>query len=165
MYRTYDMINVMTTKDNNKNCTICSNVLTGTQRKYCSKKCSQIATMEDYKDVYKDLNWVGGPRGRATKSSIKKEEVMVFGQGHAVLGDYSVDQNILAIAETNHDLNMEARGDYEQKVVVDGLEQFVKSYNENHETSYGSYAIEANNKKKELDVYFTKTKGKHDKSH
>ena len=163
------MINVMTTKDNNKNCATCSNALTGFQRKYCSQKCNQIAStyrsMEEYKSVYKDLNWVGGPRGRATKSSIKKEEVLVFGEGHAVLGDYNVDQDILAIAETNHDLNMEARGDYEQKVVIDGLEQFVKSYNENHETTYGSYAIEANNKKKELEVYFTKTKGKHDKSH
>lgn len=155
------MINVMTTKDNNKNCEICSNALTGFQKKYCGLKCSQKAgtnrNMQEYKSVYGDLNWVGGPRGLATKSSIKKDEVMVFGEGHAVLGDYSVDQDILAIAEFNHDKNMEARGDYEQRVVVDGLEQFVKSYNENHEDVYSSYATKSSIKKKELLIFFKKS--------
>ena len=120
----------------------CENELTGQQRKYCSEECRQKVMVKrackERKGVYRNLDgWAGGPRGLTkVKSSIKKNESYVLGDGRFVIDDYSVDPDIFAIAEANHEQYVLDRNEYENRVVFDGLEIFVKEYNKNHDVSY-----------------------------
>ena len=120
----------------------CENELTGQQRKYCSKEC-RVKVMvkkanKERKGVYRNLDgWAGGPRGlTVVESSIKKNESYVLGDGRFVVDDYHVDPDIFAIAEANHEQYVRDRNEYENRVVFDGLEIFVKEYNKNHDVSY-----------------------------
>ena len=120
----------------------CENELTGQQRKYCSEECRAKVmskkAREERKGVYRNFDgWAGGPRGLTkVESSIKKNESYVLGDGRFVVDDYSVDPDIFAIAEANHEQYVLDRNEYEARVVIDGLEVFIKEYNKNHKESY-----------------------------
>ena len=120
----------------------CENELTGQQRKYCSEEC-RVKVMakkacKERKGVYRNLDgWAGGPRGLSkVESSIKKNESYVLGDGRFVVDDYHVDPDIFAIAEANHEQYVLDRNEYEARVVIDGLEVFIKEYNKHHDVSY-----------------------------
>jgi hypothetical protein len=120
----------------------CENELTGQQRKYCSEKCRAIVmsakACKERKGVYKDFDgWAGGPRGLTkVENSIKRNESHVTGNGAFVVDDYHVDPDIFAIAEANHEQYVLDRNEYEARVVIDGLEAFIKEYNKHHDVSY-----------------------------
>jgi hypothetical protein len=118
----------------------CDNPLVGKQRKYCSRKCLIKANCIARKGIYKELDgWAGGPRGLSTvESSIKKNESYVLGDGRFAVDDYPVDPDIFAIAEANHEQYVLDRNEYEARVVIDGLEIFIKEYDKHHDVSYGS---------------------------
>jgi hypothetical protein len=122
----------------------CENELTGQQRKYCSEKCRAIVmsakACKERKGIYRKLDgWAGGPRGLSkVESSIKKNESYVLGDGRFVVDDYHVDPDIFAIAEANHEQYVLDRNEYEARVVIDGLEVFIKEYDKHHEKSYAS---------------------------
>ena len=96
----------------------CENPLTGQQRKYCA------------------LGENSGPRSMISKSSIRKDETHVTGNGEFVVDDYPIDPDIFAIAEANHEQYILDRNEYEAKVVIDGLLIFQKEYNKHHDVSY-----------------------------
>ena len=122
----------------------CLNLVKDNQEKYCCEKCRKrvmtLKSMDRYKGVYKDMKqdgWAGGPRGLSTvPSSIKHDETHVTGNGRFVVDDYRVDPDIFAIAEANHEQYILDRNEYENKVVIDGLEVFTKEYNKHHDVSY-----------------------------
>ena len=121
----------------------CENPLTVQRRKYCIETCRAKATSAkaciERKGVYKSLDgWAGGPRGLISESSIKKNESYVLGDGRFVVDDYSVDPDIFAIAEANHEKYVLDRNEYEARVVIDGLEIFIEEYNKHHDVSYAS---------------------------
>ena len=122
----------------------CENELTGQQRKYCSEECRvkviSKKACKERKGIYKDLDgWAGGPRGLTkVESSIKHNETHVTGNGAFVVDDYHVDPDIFAIAEANHEQYVLDRNEYEARVVIDGLEVFIKEYNKHHETNYAT---------------------------
>jgi len=119
----------------------CDNPLTGKQRKFCSRKCLIKANCLARKDVYKDFDgWKGGPRGlTVVESSIKKDESYVLGDGRFIVDDYHVDPDIFAIAEANHEQYVRDRNEHEAKVVIAGLEAFIKEYDKHHDESYASH--------------------------
>tara|TARA_R110002020_G_scaffold201152_6_gene403677 strand:+ start:22 stop:654 length:633 start_codon:yes stop_codon:yes gene_type:complete len=124
-------------------CPGCEKPLSGQRTKYCSQKCqekmSSILRSKECKGVYKSLDgWAGGPRGLISESSIKKNESFVGGQDRFVVDDYPVDPDIFAIAEANHEKYILDRNEYEARVVIDGLDIFVKEYNKNHKKSYAN---------------------------
>ena len=118
----------------------CENPLTGQQRKYCSDKCLKKAmtlrSMNAYKGVYSEFGESSGPRSMISKSSIRKDETHVTGNGEFVVDDYPIDPDIFAIAEANHEQYILDRNEYEAKVVIDGLLIFQKEYNKHHDVSY-----------------------------
>ena len=117
----------------------CDNPLTGKKRKYCSRKCLIKANCLDRKDIYKELDCSGGPRGFTTvENSIKHDETHVTGNGRFVVDDYHVDPDIFAIAEANHERYVQDRNEHEARVVIAGLEAFVEEYDKHHDESYAS---------------------------
>ena len=116
----------------------CDNPLVGQQRKYCSRKCLIKSNCLSRKEVYKPLDSKAGPRRLISESSIKKNESYVLGDGRFAIDDYSVDPDIFAIAEANHEKYILDRNEYEARVVIDGLEIFVKEYNKHHDVSYAN---------------------------
>jgi len=94
------------------------------------------------------------PRTMVSESSIKTTESFVTGSGAFVIDDYAIDPDIFAIAEINHELQIEARGEYEARVVFDGLAEFQKVYNENHSEAYGNKYGRANYHKRKDDPIF-----------
>jgi len=109
-------------------------------RKYCSDKCLKKAmtlrNMEAYRGVYSEFGENSGPRSMVSESSIRKNETHVTGNGEFVVDDYPVDPDIFAIAEANHEQYVLDRNEYEARVVIDGLEVFIKEYNKHHDVSY-----------------------------
>ena len=120
----------------------CENPLTGQQRKYCSEECRQKVmakkACKERKGVYSALGENSGPRSMISKSSIRKDETHVTGNGEFVVDDYHVDPDIFAIAEANHEQYVLDRNEYEARVVIDGLSIFQKEYNKHHDVSYQS---------------------------
>jgi hypothetical protein len=118
----------------------CENPLTGQRTKYCSETCRVKAMSakanKERKGVYKSLDWAGGPRGIVSESSIRKNETHVTGKGEFVVDDYHVDPDIFAIAEANHEQYVLDRNEHEARVVIDGLDAFVKEYNKHHDITY-----------------------------
>ena len=51
-------------------------------------------------------------------------------------------------SELNHDIQVEARSEYEARVVFDGLAEFTKVYNKNHTEPYGNKYSKINYQKK-----------------
>ena len=120
----------------------CENPLTGQQRKYCSETCRAKATaakaLKERKGVYSALGENSGPRSMISKSSIRKDETHVTGNGEFVVDDYPVDPDIFAIAEANHEQYILDRNEYEARVVLDGLIIFQEEYDKHHDVSYSS---------------------------
>mgnify|MGYP003133644756 CR=1 FL=1 len=120
----------------------CDNPLTGQRRKYCSETCRVKAmstrASELNKGVYSALGENSGPRSMISKSSIRKDETHVTGNGEFVVDDYHVDPDIFAIAEANHEQYVLDRNEHEARVVIDGLSIFQEEYNKNHDVSYQS---------------------------
>ena len=119
----------------------CDNPLTGKQRKYCSRKCLIKANCLDRKDVYINCDgWKGGPRGLGiVESSIKKDETYLIGDGRYILDDIPIDSQIWEAAQYYDELHRQNCIDHENKRVIAGLEEFVKSYNKHHDVSYATY--------------------------
>ena len=118
----------------------CDNPLTGQRRKYCSETCRAKATIakanKERKGVYSALGENSGPRSMISKSSIRKDESHVTGNGEFVVDDYHVDPDIFAIAEANHEQYVQDRNEYEARVVIDGLTIFQEEYNKHHDVTY-----------------------------
>jgi len=115
----------------------CDNPLIGKKRKFCSKECTIKSSGLERKAVYAPLDGYGGPRSMVSESSIKRDEGYIIGNGAFVVDDYAIDPDIFAIAELNHEIAVEARNEHEARVVIDGLLEFQKAYNEHHEENYG----------------------------
>ena len=92
--------------------------------------------LQDNNVVYSALGENSGPRSMISKSSIRKDETHVTGNGEFVVDDYPIDPDIFAIAEANHEQYILDRNEYEAKVVIDGLLIFQKEYNKHHDVSY-----------------------------
>ena len=123
-------------------CPKCKKPVASKARKYCSDKCLKKAmtlrNMEAYRGVYSEFGENSGPRSMVSESSIRKNETHVTGNGEFVVDDYPVDPDIFAIAEANHEQYVLDRNEYEARVVIDGLEVFIKEYNKHHETNYAT---------------------------
>jgi hypothetical protein len=123
-------------------CPKCTKPVPSKARKYCSDKCLKKAmtlrNMSTYKGVYSEFGESSGPRSMVSESSIKKDESYIIGNGHFAVDDYPVDPDIFAIAEANHEKYILDRNEYEARVVIDGLEIFVREYNKHHEENYAS---------------------------
>tara|TARA_R110002073_G_scaffold270014_3_gene433278 strand:+ start:1696 stop:2172 length:477 start_codon:yes stop_codon:yes gene_type:complete len=126
-------------------CTLvsCENPLTGQQRKYCSEPCRlkamSIKACKERKGVYASLDCAGGPRGLSTvESSIKRDETLVTGDGRFTLDDIPIDNDVWEAVELHDELHKLDCIEHENRRIVAGFEEFVKSYNEHHEVSYAT---------------------------
>jgi hypothetical protein len=138
MYRSYSTLMVMSEKVNYLKCSLpgCDNPLTGNQRKFCSRKCLIKNTCSERRGIYSALGENSGPRSMISKSSIRKDESHVTGNGEFVVDDYPIDPDIFAIAEANHEKYILDRNEYEARVVIDGLTIFQEEYNKHHDITY-----------------------------
>jgi hypothetical protein len=129
---------VMSEKVNYLKCSLpgCGNPLTGNQRKFCSRKCLIKNTCSERRGIYSALGENSGPRSMISKSSIRKDESHVTGNGEFVVDDYPIDPDIFAIAEANHEKYILDRNEYEARVVIDGLTIFQEEYNKHHDITY-----------------------------
>jgi len=117
----------------------CDNPLTGKQRKFCSRKCLIKANCLARKDVYKKLDSYGGPRSLSTvESSIKHDETLLTGDGRYTLDDIPIDSQIWEAAQFYDELHQQNCIEHENKRVVAGFQEFMKSYNEHHDVSYAT---------------------------
>jgi len=94
------------------------------------------------------------PRTMVSESSIKTTESFVTGSGAFVIDDYAIDPDVFAIAELNHDIQVEARYEHEARVVFDGLAEFKKVYDKNHTDAYNNKASRANYQKRKTEPRF-----------
>lgn len=139
----------------------CDNPLSGKKRKYCSRKCLIKANCLDRKDVYKELDSWGGPRSLSkVESSIKHDETLLTGDGRYILDDIPLDHQIWEAIEFQDELHRQACIEHENKVVVDGLEQFNKAYDKNHKTSYQRDRIKRMEKQGRVDIELRNIKQK-----
>lgn len=149
----------------------CDERLTGKRKKYCSlvcqKKANTYKNQEVYKSVYGASGTDGGPRSMVGASSIKKEESFVGGQDRWCSDDYHVPKDVFAIAEANHETYVLDRNDHENQVVMDGLQEFVKVYNQCHDVNYATVNTrkwklrrESEDSNSMDDMYFFATKDK-----
>jgi hypothetical protein len=129
---------VMSEKVNYLKCSLpgCDNPLTRNQRKFCSRKCLIKNTCSERRGIYSALGENSGPRSMISKSSIRKDESHVTGNGEFVVDDYPIDPDIFAIAEANHEKYILDRNEYEARVVIDGLTIFQEEYNKHHDITY-----------------------------
>ena len=133
------MIVVMSEKVNYVKCCIpgCDNPLIGKQRKFCSRKCQVKQYCIDRKGVYKELDSQGGPRSLSKiENSIKKDETLVLGDGRFTLDDIPIDNQIWEAVELHDELHKLTCIEHENRRVIAGFEEFIKSYNEHHDVSY-----------------------------
>jgi len=115
----------------------CDNPLTGLQRKFCSRKCTIKSTCLDRKGIYKELDSHGGPRSLSkVESSIKKDETFVMGDGRFTLDDIPIDNDIWEAVELRDEQHRLDCIEHENKRIMAGLEEFIKSYNEHHDVRY-----------------------------
>lgn len=115
----------------------CDNLLTGLQRKFCSKKCQVKQYCIDRKGIYKELDSQGGPRSLSkVESSIKKDETLVLGDGRFTLDDIPIDNDIWEAVELRDEQHRLDCIEHENRRVIAGFEEFIKSYNEHHDVSY-----------------------------
>jgi uncharacterized protein YktA (UPF0223 family) len=117
----------------------CDNPLVGQQRKFCSRKCTIKSTCLDRKGIYKELDSVGGPRSLSTvESSIKKDETFVMGDGRYTIDDIPIDNDIWEAVELRDELHRLNCIEHENRRVIAGFEEFIKSYNEHHDVAYAT---------------------------
>ena len=141
LYRSYSMIVVMSEKVNYLKCCIpgCDNPLIGKQRKFCSRKCQVKQYCIDRKGVYKELDSQGGPRSLSkVENSIKKDETYVMGNGRYTLDDIPIDNDVWEAVELRDEQHRLDCIDHENRRVMAGFEEFIKSYNEHHDVSYAT---------------------------
>ena len=113
---------------------------------------AKLKRINQFKSPYKEIGMA--PRAMVSESSIKHSESFVSGGGAFVIDDYAIDPDIFAIAELNHDIEVEARSEHEARVVFDGLAEFKKVYNKNHTETYHNQASKANYQKKKHNPNF-----------
>jgi len=117
----------------------CDNPLVGQQRKFCSRKCTMKNNCLDRKGIYKKLDSLGGPRSLSkVESSIKKDETYVMGDGRFTMDDIPIDNDIWEAVELRDEQHRLDCIEHENKRVMAGFEEFVKSYNEHHDVSYAT---------------------------
>ena len=139
----------------------CDNPLSGKQRKFCSRECNIKANCLDRKDVYKELDSWGGPRSLSTVgNSIKHDETLFTGDGRFILDDIPLDHQIWEAIEFQDELHRQACIEHENKVVIDGLEQMNKSFDENHEISYQQDRMKRMAKQGRIDIELRNIKQK-----
>lgn len=117
----------------------CNNPVQGARNKYCSEKCRTTWHGRNQNKLNKQVHKRIGsaPRAIVSESSIDRSESFVSGNGAYVIDDYAIDPDVFAIAELNHEIAVEARNEHEARVVIDGLLEFKKAYDEHHEENYG----------------------------
>ena len=86
-----------------------------------------------YKGVHKEY---GSFRKMVSPCSIKKDEVLAFGDGRFAPDDIPLDHQIWEAVEFQDELHRQACAEHESRVVFDALEQMNKSYDENHDVLY-----------------------------
>lgn len=117
----------------------CDNPLVGKQKKFCSRKCTIKSTCLDRKSVYKKLDSKGGPRSLSkVESSIKKDETFVMGDGRFTLDDIPIDNDIWEAVELRDEQHRLDCIEHENRRVIAGFEEFIKSYNEHHDVAYAT---------------------------
>jgi hypothetical protein len=117
----------------------CDNPLVGQQRKFCSRKCTMKNNCLDRKGIYKKLDSAGGPRSLSkVENSIKKDETLVFGDGRFILDDIPIDNDIWEAIELHDELHRLNCIEHENRRIVAGFEEFIKSYNEHHDVAYAT---------------------------
>jgi len=119
----------------------CENELTGKQRKYCSEECRlkvvSKKACKERKGVYKELDSQSGPRGLSkVENSIKKDETYVMGDGRFILDDIPIDNDVWEAVELRDEQHRLDCIDHENRRVMAGFEEFIKSYNEHHDVQY-----------------------------
>lgn len=117
----------------------CDNPLVGQQRKFCSRKCTMKNNCLDRKGIYKKLNSAGGPRSLSTvESSIKHDETFVMGNGRYTIDDIPIDNDIWEAVELRDEQHRLDCIEHENRRVIAGFEEFIKSYNEHHDVAYAT---------------------------
>ena len=115
----------------------CDNPLVGLQRKFCSRECTVKQNCIDRKGIYKKLDSQGGPRSLSkVESSIKKDETLVLGDGRFTLDDIPIDNDIWEAVELHDELHKLNCIEHENRRVIAGFEESIKSYNEHHDVAY-----------------------------
>jgi len=113
---------------------------------------AKLKRINQFKSPYKEIGMA--PRAMVSESSIKHSESFVSGGGAFVIDDYAIDPDIFAIAELNHDIEVEARSEHEARVVFDGLAEFTKVYNKNHAEAYNNKYSKVYYQKRKNDINF-----------
>lgn len=117
----------------------CEKPLTDRGNKYCSTKClkraNTLRNMKAYKSVHKKLGTCGA-RTRTVENSIKKDETLVMGDGRYTLDDIPIDNDIWEAVELHDELHKQNCIEHENRRVIAGFEEFIKSYNEHHDVAY-----------------------------
>jgi len=117
----------------------CDNPLVGQKRKFCSRKCTMKNNCLDRKGIYKKLGSLGGPRSLSTvENSIKKDETFVMGNGRYTIDDIPIDNDIWEAVELRDEQHRLDCIEHENKRVMAGFEEFIKSYNEHHDVAYAT---------------------------
>jgi len=115
----------------------CDNPLVGQQRKFCSRKCTMKNNCLDRKGIYKKLDSAGGPRSLSkVESSIKHDETFVMGNGRYTIDDIPIDNDIWEAVELRDEQHRLDCIEHENRRVIAGFEEFIKSYNEHHDVAY-----------------------------
>jgi len=124
---------------------------------------AKLKRINQFKSPYKEIGMA--PRAMVSESSIKHSESFVSGGGAFVIDDYAIDPDIFAIAELNHDIEVEARSEHEARVVFDGLAEFKKVYNKNHTDAYNNKASRATYQKRKTEPKFIEMNRKSSKAY
>jgi hypothetical protein len=167
MSKTYEISNFEYT--NLEPCALeeCNNPVQSARNKYCSEKCRTTWHGRNQNKLNKQIHKRIGsaPRAMVSESSINPSESFVSGNGAYVIDDYAIDPDVFAIAELNHDIQVEARSEYEARVVFDGLAEFTKVYNKNHTEPYANKYSKINYQKRKNDVNFVENNKKSSKAY
>lgn len=93
----------------------------------------------DRKGIYKKLDSAGGPRSLSkVESSIKHDETFVMGNGRYTIDDIPIDNDIWEAIELHDELHRLNCIEHENRRIVAGFEEFIKSYNEHHDVAYAT---------------------------
>ena len=115
----------------------CDNPLVGQQRKFCGRQCQIKQSCLNRKGVYKELDSQGGPRSLSkVENSIKKDETFVMGDGRFTIDDIPIDNDIWEAVELRDEQHRLDCIEHENRRVIAGFEEFIKSYNKHHDVAY-----------------------------
>jgi hypothetical protein len=120
----------------------CEKPLADRGYKYCSSKCAQrtstLKNMKSYKSIHKHDLGVCGARNTKVESSIKKDETFVMGNGRYTIDDIPIDNDIWEAVELRDEQHRLDCIEHENRRVIAGFEEFIKSYNEHHDVAYAT---------------------------